>query len=100
MTKNAWGKKFDNPIMPPNGKPLVTLRDAANYIIALPKKESAVPEWQAAMQALILVAECDGQAMLASIGVMLALHRNDPPRPLNAVQKETRWAKRRLKRDG
>jgi hypothetical protein len=30
---------------------LVTLRDAGEYIAALPKKEHAAPEWQAAMHA-------------------------------------------------
>jgi hypothetical protein len=39
---------------------LVTLLDAGEYITALPKKEHAALEWQAAMQALILVAESGG----------------------------------------
>jgi hypothetical protein len=33
------------------------LRDAGEYIAALPKAEHDAPEWQAAMEALILVAE-------------------------------------------
>jgi hypothetical protein len=33
---------------------------------------------QAAMQALLLVAEHDGPTMLARIGVMRALHRHNP----------------------
>ena len=95
-----WSQKFDDPIPLPNGKPLVTLRDAANYILELPKNESALPVWQAAMHALIFVAENDGHAMLARIGVMLALHRNDPPRPFDQDRKETHWGKRnKLKRD-
>jgi hypothetical protein len=35
-------------------------------------------EWQAAMQALLLVAEQDGPTMFARIGVMRALHRLQP----------------------
>jgi hypothetical protein len=31
----------------PKGKPLVTLKDAAAYIMALPKKEAASPEFLA-----------------------------------------------------
>jgi hypothetical protein len=31
----------------PNGKKLITLRDGADYITSLPKKESDLPEWQA-----------------------------------------------------
>jgi hypothetical protein len=48
----------------------VTLRDAAEYITELPKAEHDADEWQAAMQVLLLVAELDGPAMFARIGVM------------------------------
>jgi len=37
---------------------LVTLRDAAEYITQLPKAEHDADEWQAAMEALLLVS-CD-----------------------------------------
>jgi hypothetical protein len=56
----SWDQKFFDPIELPKGKPLVTLRDAAQYIIKLPKVEWDADEWQAAMQALMLVAEQDG----------------------------------------
>ena len=93
----SWDKQFDDPILPSTGKPLVTLRNAANYILELPKKESALPEWQAAMQALILVAETNGPTMLARIGVMKALNRNVPR--VFSDRKEKHWEKRKLKRD-
>lgn len=51
-------------------KPLNTLRDAALYIAKLPKAEHEAEQWQAAMQALLLVVEHDGPTMLARIGVM------------------------------
>jgi hypothetical protein len=57
----------------PRGKPLVTLRDAAAYITALPKKEADTAEWQAAIEALMLVAESGGPTMLPRIGIMRAL---------------------------
>jgi hypothetical protein len=53
-----------------------TLRNAATYITKLPKAEHSAPEWQAAMEALILVAENGGPTMLARIGVMRALNRH------------------------
>jgi hypothetical protein len=56
----------------------VTLRNAALYITKLPKAEHDAPEWQTAMQALMLVAEHDGPTMLARIGMMRALHRYGP----------------------
>ena len=54
---------------------MVTLRDAAEYITELPKAKHDADEWQAAMQVLLLVAEHDGPAMFARIGVMKALNR-------------------------
>jgi hypothetical protein len=48
------------------GRKLVTLRDAAEYITELPKAEHDAEEWQAAMQALLLVAEHDGPTMFAA----------------------------------
>jgi hypothetical protein len=55
---------------------LVTLRDAALYINKLPKAEHDAAEWQAAMEALILVAEKNGPTMFARIGIMRALNRH------------------------
>jgi hypothetical protein len=49
------------------GMPLATLRDAALYITKLPKAELDAQEWQAAMEALILVAARDGPTMFARI---------------------------------
>ena len=39
--------------MVPGRKPLVTLRDAAEYITELPKAEHDAEEWQAAMETLM-----------------------------------------------
>jgi hypothetical protein len=75
----SWDQQFFDPIELPNGrKPLVTLRDAAQYIIKLPKAERDADEWQAAMEALMLVTEQEGPTMFARIGVMRALHRHEP----------------------
>jgi hypothetical protein len=52
----------------------VTLKDAATYITSLPKKESALPEWQTAIEVLLLCSR-GGDPMLARIGVLKALHR-------------------------
>ena len=53
----SWDQRFFDPITLPGRKPLVTLRDAAHYITKLPKAEHDADEWQAAMQALLLVVE-------------------------------------------
>jgi hypothetical protein len=58
-------QRFFDPILLPGGRKLVTLRDAALYITKLPKTEHDAEEWQAAMEALLLVAEHDGPTMFA-----------------------------------
>ena len=45
-------------------------------ITKLPKAEHEAAEWQAAMEALILVATLGGPTMFARIGVMRALNRH------------------------
>jgi hypothetical protein len=94
----SWDQPFFDPIELPGGRKLVTLRDAAKYITKLPKAEHDADEWQAAMQALLLVAEHDGPTMFARIGVMRALNRN-VERTFNSSRKDTHWGKRKLKRD-
>jgi hypothetical protein len=86
------------PIMVPGRKPLVTLRDAAEYITELPKAEHDADEWQAAMQALLLVAEHDGPPMFARIGIMRALNRH-VERVFNPSRKDKHWERRKLARD-
>jgi len=47
----------------------------ANYIQKLPKAEQNLEEWQAAVEALLLVVELNGPTMMARIGVLRALNR-------------------------
>jgi hypothetical protein len=35
-----WSTPFEDPIILPDGRKLLTLKDAADYITKLPKKES------------------------------------------------------------
>jgi hypothetical protein len=82
----------------PDRNPLVTLRDAALYITKLPKAEHDAEEWQAAMQALLLVAEHGGPKMFARIGVMRALNRGHV-REFDTSRKDKHWGRRKLARD-
>lgn len=93
-----WSTQFEDQIILPNGRKLVTLRDAATYITKLPKVEHTTPEWQAAMEALILVADLDGPTMFARVGIMRALNRY-VERVFNPSRKDIHWGKRKLKRD-
>jgi hypothetical protein len=98
MADQGWQRKFEDLIELPDGRALVTLRDAADYITHLPKKESDLPEWQAAIEALMLVVRQDGPTMFARIGVMRALNRN-VERVFNPDRKDHHWGRRKLKRD-
>ena len=69
-----WSTPFDDPIPLARGRSLVTLKDAADYITKLPKSESDLPEWQTAIEVLLLCSR-GGDPMLARIGVMRALNR-------------------------
>ena len=94
----AWARPFDDPVLLPDGRELVTLRDAADYIMKLPKAEQDLEEWQAAVEALLFVVELNGPTMMARIGMLRALNRH-VERVFNPSRKDTQWGKRKLKRD-
>jgi hypothetical protein len=64
----------------------------------LPKAEHKTTEWQAATEALILVATLGGPTMFARIGVMRALNRH-VERVFDPSRKEHHWGKRKLMRN-
>jgi hypothetical protein len=72
--------------------------DAGRYITKLPKAEHEAAEWQAAMEALILVATSGGPTMFARIGIMRALNRH-VERVFNPDRKDHHWGRRKLARD-
>jgi hypothetical protein len=98
ISDRGWSRKFDDPIVLPEGEKLRTLRDAAACVTGLPKKEAALPEWQAAIEALMLVADRGGPTMFARIGVMRALNRH-VERVFDPSRKEKHRGRRKLARD-
>ena len=96
MPDRGWKRAFDEPIPLLDGGALVTLEDAGNYITKIPKAEHGAAEWQAAMQALILVVEKGGPTMLARIGIMRALNRH-VERVFEPSGKKHHWGTRKLK---
>jgi hypothetical protein len=86
----AWSTEFHEPIELSDGLTFRTLRDAATYILKLPKADQNAKEWQAATECLILVAEKNGTTMSARIGVMRALNRN-VERVFNPDLQNTHW---------
>jgi hypothetical protein len=74
------------PKRAPAARELITLKDAGTYITKLQKAEHEAPEWQAAVQALILVATSGGPTMLARIGMLRALSRHQQQRTKPAAE--------------
>jgi len=93
-----WSRAFDEPIPLPRGRQLVTLKDAAAYIQKLPEAEQQLAEWQAAVEALLLVVELNGPTMMARIGMLRALNRH-VERVFNPDRKDKHGGKRKIKRD-
>jgi hypothetical protein len=96
--KLGWSRQFDDPISLPHGRQLVTLKDAADYVMKLPKAEQDLEEWQTATGCLIGAAEGRDFLMHARIGMLRALNRHIE-RAFNDAHKDTHWGKRKLKRD-
>jgi hypothetical protein len=94
----TWSRAFTEPIELPKGKKLITLRDPALHITKLPKAAHDAEEWQAATEALMLVADLDGPTMFARIGVMRALNRH-VERVFDASRKDHHRGRRKLARD-
>jgi hypothetical protein len=94
----AWARPFDDPVLLPVGRKLVTLRDGADYIMKLPKAEQNLEAWQSAVEALTMAAEDRGPLMHARIGMLRALNRN-VERTFNQSRKDTHWGNHKLKRD-
>jgi hypothetical protein len=64
VANRGWKRPFDDPIPLPRGRHFITLQDTGDYITKLPKAEHTTAEWQAAMEALILVARLGGPTSL------------------------------------
>jgi hypothetical protein len=94
----SWGRPFEDPIVLPGGRQLVTLEDAAAYIMKLPKAEQKLTEWQTATEILIGAAEGRDFLTHARIGMLRALNRH-VEKVYDSSRKETHWGKRKLKRD-
>lgn len=79
-----WDREFDDPV--PGCR---TLREAAHYILSLPKAEQELPHWQAAAEALTLVAELDGDLLMARVGMLKALNHGkpEPDKPRRTAKK-------------
>jgi hypothetical protein len=75
----SWSRQFDAPIPLPDGGELRTVRDAGEYIAALPKQDQDQPHWKTAARELMMAADKGGIVMLAEIAMRQALNAGKPP---------------------
>ncbi len=97
LAPRAWFRPFEDPIPLPGGGQLVTLKDAADYIMKLPKTEQQLEEWQTAIHCLLGAAEGREPVLHSRIGVLPALNRN--VERVFTDRKDSHWGKRKLKRN-
>ena len=69
------------PVPLPDGGHLTTLREAAEFIAKLPKREQKRPEWQSAVRDLLRAASGHGPwRFFARLAIMRALYgKTEPP---------------------
>ncbi|MCK1717408.1 hypothetical protein [Bradyrhizobium sp. 141] len=70
-----WSTAFDDPVRVDNKRELLTLQQAADYIMRLPKDTQHEAHWQTAVETLIKAAETGGGwVMFARIAMLRALN--------------------------
>jgi hypothetical protein len=77
---DGWSKRFDDPIAPPNGTKLNTLRAIKRLSETVPKRECDHPAVLLAATVVTNPAEGRDFMMHARIAVLKALHRNEDGR--------------------
>lgn len=86
----SWSRRLDDPIPLLSGGSLDTLRQAGEYIAALPLKQAKAPHWQLAMYCLIEAAEGRQPLLHASVGMLRALNHGKPVPTLGPRKKRVR----------
>ena len=78
----SWSRAFHVPITTLDGLMLRTLRDAGEYIQALPRAQHKQPEWPVAAETLLATVEGSGPLMFAEIAMRKAVNAGKPaPEP-------------------
>jgi hypothetical protein len=98
-TDKDWPRQFDEPIIQPNGKKLLTLKDGIAWLAKeIPKAEHGMKQVQAAAHCVTQAAENGGPMIFAEMGIMQAINRHGS-KEFNTSSKTTHWGMRKLKRD-
>lgn len=99
----SWDLEFHAPIpVPGKRKPLVTLRDAVEYMTRLPRNEQNAEHWRPAATLLAILGEKGGCMFFAERAVVHGLRKgakDDPPEFHPERKRDRPWGQRKLKRD-
>jgi len=77
----SWSRAFHVPITTPDGLMLRTLRDAGEYMQALPRAKLKQPEWEIAAETLLAAVE-GKSLMFAEAAIRNAVNAGKPaPEP-------------------
>jgi hypothetical protein len=71
----SWKRRFDDAIVLPDGRMLVTLLDAATYATKLSKKEAARQNGKPRLRVWCWARNTSARRMFAGIGIVRALNR-------------------------
>jgi hypothetical protein len=93
----SWSAELTPPVPLPDGGSLLTLHDARDYALKLPKAVAATTPWQTAIETLLLVGSGDGPVDFARIGLMQALYPKTPV--YDRSRKDPKWGRQKLARD-
>jgi hypothetical protein len=77
----GWFHLFDDAIIVPDGRVLRTLREAGEFVSALPKVKHDHPEWRFAAAMLMQAADNGAPIILAEIAMRRALNSGKPGPP-------------------
>jgi hypothetical protein len=95
----SWSRRFEEPILLPDGRKLRTLREAINWLAKeVPKSEHKMEKVQNAAHLVTRAAEHGGPMIFAQMGMLQAIHRHHK-RVFNPDRKDPHWGRRKLKQD-
>jgi hypothetical protein len=94
----SWSKRFDEPIVLPDGAKLATLRDAVAHLgKTIPKSDHDMPSVTTAAECLTLAAEHGEPIEFARIVTLKTLNRHQVRAFTDG--KDPHWGRRTLRRD-
>jgi hypothetical protein len=97
--QNRLASRIDDPILLPDGKKLITLKDAIEHLSkTTPKNDHNHPKVLTAATILTNAAEGRDFLIHARIATSQALNRNEV-QVFNPERKDHHWSKRKLARD-